>query len=333
MRFVVVGLGSMGKRRIRFLKEYIKGIEVPQGSDTWEICGVDDREDRRQEAEHLLGIVTEKTLEEAIHYFKPDAALVCTAPLSHAGIISKCLSAKLHVFSEINLVSDGYTQNLYLAEEKGAILFLSSTPMYRREMQYIKNWVQARDYKVSYRYQVGQYLPEWHPWENYKDFFVKDKRTNGCRELFAIELPWMVDAFGNIYDYHSQHDKLTSLQLEYDDTYQVTLKHSTGMLGCMMVDVVTPHAGRRLEIFGEDAYLVWEGTPDTLQVMDETKQLKQISLYEDVQHQAGYERFVIEDAYYEEIKEFIMCIENNRFSRYTFSQDEKILKVIDGIEA
>ena len=35
---------------------------------------------------------------------------------------------------------------------------------------------------------LGQYLPDWHPWESYKSFFVSNKKTNGCRELFAIEL-------------------------------------------------------------------------------------------------------------------------------------------------
>ena len=44
---------------------------------------------------------------------------------------------------------------------------------------------------VNYIYHIGQYLPDWHPWENYKNFFVGDKRTGGVREIFGIDLPWL----------------------------------------------------------------------------------------------------------------------------------------------
>lgn len=331
MRFIIIGLGSMGKRRIRLLQEYFKSINEPKAG-TWEICGVDNRKDRCLEVEQKFKIETEKSIEEALLHFKPDVALICSSPLSHASIISECLNAGLHVFTEINVVSDGYEKNIRLAKKKEVVLFLSSTPMYRREMQFIKKWIQEKNYKVSYRYQVGQYLPEWHPWENYKDFFVNDKRTNGCRELFAIELPWMMDALGEIESYHSQHCKLTGLQIDYDDTYQVMIKHSTGIIGCLMVDVVTPHAGRCIEVFGEGSYLVWGGTPDSLKVMEESKELKTVNLYDDTQHEAGYEKFVIEDAYFEELKAFIECIENGRKLDYSFKQDKEILKIIDGIE-
>ena len=47
MKIVVIGLGSMGKRRIRLIKEL-----YPE----YEIIGVDGREDRRNEASELFGI-------------------------------------------------------------------------------------------------------------------------------------------------------------------------------------------------------------------------------------------------------------------------------------
>ena len=49
-----------------------------------------------------------------------DAAFVCTAPLTHAGNIGELLDAGLPVFTELNLVEDGYEENMALAREKGA---------------------------------------------------------------------------------------------------------------------------------------------------------------------------------------------------------------------
>ena len=53
---------------------------------------------------------------------------------------------------------------------------MSSTLQYRKEIQFIKEEVKKVSGKVNYIYHVGQYLPDWHPWENYKDFFVGDAR-------------------------------------------------------------------------------------------------------------------------------------------------------------
>ena len=47
MKIVVIGLGSMGKRRIRLIKELYP---------SYLIYGVDSREDRREEAKELFGI-------------------------------------------------------------------------------------------------------------------------------------------------------------------------------------------------------------------------------------------------------------------------------------
>ena len=52
--------------------------------------------------------------------------MVCTAPLTHAGIITELLQNGLPVFTELNLVPDGYEENIALAKEKGLPLFLSS---------------------------------------------------------------------------------------------------------------------------------------------------------------------------------------------------------------
>ena len=187
MRIVVVGLGSMGKRRIRLLRKI---------DSTIEIIGIDNNEDRRisviQEYE-ITGVEDFQEVKGDV-----DCAFICTSPQSHASIITECLERKWHVFTEINLVSDGYEKNVNLAKENGKVLFLSSTPLYKEEMRYIDKVVKRNAEQFAYSYHVGQYLPDWHPWDNLKDFFIGKKETNGCREIFAIELPWLQYTFGKI---------------------------------------------------------------------------------------------------------------------------------------
>lgn len=230
-------------------------------------------------------------------------------------------------------MDEGYNENIAMAENQRNVLFLSSTLMYRKETQYIKEVIRSRASNAVYHYHIGQYLPDWHPWESYHDFFAGHRRTNGCRELFAIELPWLADAFGEIISVQAVHRKMSKLEIDYDDTYQVLLEHKTGIIGNLAVDVVIPKAGREFEVWGEGFYLEWKGTPDSLKEYDEdTKRLKQIELYDYVEHMEGYSQFVIENAYYEELVNYIDVVKGRQKPRYTFEMDKKILQLIDRIE-
>ncbi len=53
----------------------------------------------------------------ALDECKPEAAIVSTSPASHADIIQICLKSKCHVFTELNLIDDGYCENISLAEK------------------------------------------------------------------------------------------------------------------------------------------------------------------------------------------------------------------------
>lgn len=323
MNILVIGLGSMGKRRIRIIKEL-----YPE----YVIYGVDGRKDRCDEAKQLFNIQCFNSIKDAASSSLIDSAFVCTAPLSHSAIITECLNNKWNVFTELNLVSDGYSENIELAKRNGCVLFLSSTFFYREEIRYIKEHVTLNK-KWNYIYHIGQYLPDWHPWENYKDFFIGDKRTNGCREIMAIELPWIIKTFGDVSSFSVISDKMTDLKIEYKDNYMIQLTHENGSKGILIVDVVSPVAVRRLEVYGENNYYRWNGTPDTLyEYCSETKDLCKVSLFEKEEHKEGYRDFIVENAYKNEVDEFVNVVMNGKNQVYGFSEDLKVLELIDKLE-
>ena len=231
------------------------------------------------------------------------------------------------------LVDTGYEENMKLAADKGLVLFLSSTPMYRRETQFIKDAVTESTTKKSYIYHVGQYLPDWHPWENYKDFFVGDKRTNACREIMAIEFPWLFDTFGHPVRWDVQKSRKSSLDIDYPDSYSILFEHSGGNSGTVIIDVVSRKAVRNFECMAEDLYISWDGTPDGLKryVPDRREDIN-AGLYDSVDKRSEYSASIIENAYLAEIEEFMDVIKGQKEPRYSFGKDKKILSVIDGIE-
>lgn len=320
MKICVIGLGSMGKRRIRLLKTINADITI---------IGIEKNSERARSIAAEYDIECYSTLSDISK--KLDCAFVCTSPQSHAAIIKECLENNLHVFSEINLIDDMYDENIKLAKQNGKVLFLSSTPLYKEEMQIINSRIKNNDKPCAYRYHVGQYLPDWHPWDNLKEFFVSNKNTNGCRELLAIELPWMQNAFGRIKRVYVLKAKLTSLKLDFPDTYFIHLEHETGSIGSLTVDVVSRQAVRTLEIFNEDIYIRWDGTPETLCEKDIISgDLKQISAGKYI-HEDGYSESINEYAYMREMEEFFEVIKGKE-PLYSFEKDKETLALINEIE-
>lgn len=324
MKLLIVGLGSMGKRRARL----IRGID-----GAIRLAGVDSAPARRQEALDL-GLVgaAYPDLPAALDAFAPDAALVCTAPLAHADLITRLLTAGLPVFTELNLVADGYDRNLALAAEKGVPLFLSSTMLYRRETRYIKQQVADFGKPVHYIYHIGQYLPDWHPWENYKNFFVGNARTGGVREILGIDLPWLLDAFGEVEKVTVQADSISDLGLPYPDCVTLLLRHKSGAQGVLAADVVSPKAVRNFECFGDGLHLFWEGNPKALyEFRDGDKQF--VDTYASFEHDSRYSDNIVENAYVDELANFFAVLRGEEAPRWSFEKDLAAIDLMDRVQA
>ena len=319
---VVVGLGSMGRRRIRLLKSF---------ADAPRIVGVNRNGERRAEASRELGIEAYATLDEAMANASPQVALVCTAPHLHGPTVLDCLRRGLDVFMELNLVGDWYPEAMETARRMGRRLFVAATPVYRREMRYVAEKV-AGD-TVNYIFHCGQYLPDWHPWQDYHEFFAARKETNGCREILCVELPWIEKAFGRIESVQVMSGRLTSLDINFPDHYMISVRHAGGCKGLYCQDVVARKGLRRLEVFSEKLHIFWEGTPDSLSVYDlEEKALKPVRLYDDVVQDGRYNANIIENAYADEIRAFFDYVERGVMPPYTFEEDAHTLAIVDEIE-
>jgi len=325
MKAIVIGLGSMGRRRIRLLGAVDPSVEI---------VGIDTQKGRRLQAESELKIETAGSIGEAITKSgRVDISFISTPPLSHASIIEECLNNGSHVFTEMNLTDNGYDRNIAKANAKEKVLFLSSTFLYRKEVDFIKSRVSSASKPLTYNYHSGQYLPDWHPWESYKDFFIWNKETNGCREIMAIEFPWLIDVFGPIVDLHTMHGRQSALDIDFPDNYQIMFEHGSGHKGMVSIDVVSRKAVRNFELSGEELYLTWDGTPAGLYGFNlDTKEAEKIKLYGSVEKRTDYASSIIEDAYRYEIEDFLNAVMGLGKPKYSFEQDKIVLGLINEIE-
>ena len=87
--------------------------------------------------------------------------------------------------------------------------------------------------------------------EDYRTAYFSRRETGGCREIVAFEMTLLVWLLGGVTDVACFKDKVSSLEVDIDDVYQVLLRMSSGALGGMLVGRRQPrrrkhpHAYRR----------------------------------------------------------------------------------------
>ena len=116
MKFLVIGLGSMGKRRIRNL-QYLKAGEI---------FGFDPRQERREEVIQRYGIKVCATFEAALK-LNPDALIISTPPDLHMSYALLSARAGKHFFTEASVVPHGMKELIELCRNGGFVAAPSCT--------------------------------------------------------------------------------------------------------------------------------------------------------------------------------------------------------------
>ncbi len=251
MKFLIVGLGSMGKRRIRNL----------QALEENEIGGFDIREDRRSEAMEKYGIVVYPDFLKALEVFRPDALVISTSPAHHMTYAREGLAHALPCFIEASVVHPERIMDLHRLTENTQLLMAPSCTMRyfpgpKKVKELIRAGVIGRTLSVNYH--VGQYLPDWHPWENIDQFYVSTRETGGCREIVPFELTWLNDVFGTPEPLACVKGKLTDMNADIDDLYYCLLRYPGGVLANITVDVISrPRVTRELRVLGAEGQMVF----------------------------------------------------------------------------
>ena len=91
MNVLIVGLGSMGKRRLRLIQK-----NYPEYS----VSGVEFSEERREDVSKNSHIKCYDSISNALNASEFDVAFVCTPPATHHGVIKELLKSKINVFKK-----------------------------------------------------------------------------------------------------------------------------------------------------------------------------------------------------------------------------------------
>jgi predicted dehydrogenase len=326
MKFLVVGLGSMGKRRIRNL--------IALGYS--DVAGFDPRCDRRNEASSRYSIKVFDSYEAAISNFNPEVLIISTDPALHMEYAFQAVDRNLHCFIEASVVEGDRIKALADSLSGTDLVVVPSCTMRYypgpiNVRQLIRSGKIGRPLNINYV--TGQYLPDWHPWEKIEDFYVSRRETGGAREIVPFELTWLNEIFGEPEPLACIKAKVSEFKADIDDIYHCILKYPGSVLLNLTIDVVSrPKALRELHVVGTLGRLVFSGDDNSVRcIAVGDDQWGRIDLSGGTVEE-GY--INPEEPYISEMKDFIDAV-NQRDRKVfpnTLEKDASILALLNELE-
>lgn len=313
----------MGKRRVRNLLALEKE----------DIIGFDTKKDRCKEAKEKYGIETFRYFEEALVQ-NPDVFIISVPSNLHHHYAMIANKEKKHFFTESNFLLEGIDDLITIEEKKEVVAVPSFTMPHHPSVKLMKKLLEeGKIGKVfCFTYHLAAYLPLWHPWEDYREVYYSKEETSGAKEMVAFELTWLVWLLGDIKRVSCFKDKLSDLETEIDDVYQIILEFKNGILGHMLIELVSQPSRREMKLIGERGTLLWHSEKDCVKFFNNGKK-KWEEFKEDVGIvEPGYSLKTHEEMYIEEIDDFLKALKGEKPYPYTFIQEREIVDILKAIK-
>ena len=250
MKIAVIGCGSIGKRHIRNLLALGVHDIIAYDKDAKLLAAV----------ENDTGIKVFYSLPEIISR-KPDAVLVCTPNSLHVPIAFKFAKIGSHLFIEKPLSHnlDGVDQLLAEAREQKLVTMVGCNfkfhPSFIKMKVILESGILGKI--LSARCQFGQYLPDWHPWEDYRTGYSARSDLGGGILLDSHEFDYMQWFLGDVSELFCFAGKVSNLEIDTEDTAEVLLKFQNGTIAEIHLDYTQRTYQRNYEFFGENGTLKW----------------------------------------------------------------------------
>jgi predicted dehydrogenase len=321
MKFLIVGLGSMGQRRIRCLKSL--GYS--------EIYGFDKDVKRKEKvcAKYKIHIIKNINLNEVLD----KNLIISTSPESHVYYLNKFLKIKTNCFVEASVCDLNGLIRINNNLSKKLKIYPSCTMRYFKGPSLIKQIVKKNMIGKLYylNYVTGQYLPDWHPWENIKNFYVSKKKTGGCREIVPFELTWLNEIFGKPKVQYSFKKKISTLKADIDDIYTFNLLYPKKFIANIVIEVLSkPKSTREMIIVGSKGKIVFSSDQNKIKVYTK-KNSKTYSLSQGKKFKKSINP---DKPYIDEMKDFIRScnLSDSRYFPNNLKNDINCLKKLNEIE-
>ena len=268
MKVLFTGLGSIGQRHLRNLRELLGGSvevlayrvrrEVPMLNDQLQVVEEGSLKDK-------YGVVEFDDLDKALAE-KPDIVFVTNPTSMHMEVARKSAEAGCNLFIEkpLGASSEGVDALIELVERKRLVVFVAYQLRFHPGLMQVSAWLKEEriGQLISANLLLGEYLPGFHPYEDYRKTYPALKSMGGGVLLSQIhELDYALWLFGKPLRIFALGGQLSNLEMDAEDTASVLMecqRNGKVLPISLTLDFLLSPPRRTCVIVGDQGSIVWD---------------------------------------------------------------------------
>ncbi|MGJ0372649.1 Gfo/Idh/MocA family oxidoreductase [Aliarcobacter cryaerophilus] len=315
MKFLICGIGSIGLRHLKNLKLLGQNDIIIYSTGKSIMIGIE---------EELKNLRIYKSLEDALMQ-KPDICMITNPTSMHTDIAIQAAKAGCHLYIEKPLSNTlKYLDVLQdIVHQKELITFITYQFRYHPHINKLKDIFETSKDKYGEPLYVttewSEYLPDWHPWEDYKQGYSARKDLGGGVLLTQIHpMNYLNYIFGDIKDVKINKSATQVLDIEVDDIADLLISFKNGISGHVHIDFLQKPRVHTMKIVTSKGRFEWDYHQNSLIFVDMNSQ-KEYFVNE------GFER---NDMFVSMLKDFIECVDMNKKTKFNLNEAIEELKLL-----
>ena len=315
MKVLIAGLGSIGRRHLRNLLAL--GVDDILLYRTHKSTLPDDE---------LAAFPAENVLEIALNQH-PDAVIVSNPTALHMDVAIPAAQNGCHLLLEKPIAAQ-YDQKV---EELVSIVNqMDLRTLVGFQFRFHPVLMQIREALssgqlgrlLSFNVHWGEYLPGWHPWEDYRLSYAARKNLGGgVVNTLCHPLDYSRWLFGEPKSVSALTGKVSALELDVEDHAEIILRFEDGCTGSIHLDYFQRPASHWFEINCENGQIHWDNDDGTGRIyrVDHDS-------WEFVEPPHGFQR---NDLFLAEMAHFLDVVRGSASSRCSLQDGVQALKLTE----
>jgi len=253
MKTLIAGFGSIGRRHFRNLLELGERDIVLYRTHHSTLPD-----------EELAAFTVETDLEAALAH-RPQAVIISNPTSLHLDVAIPAAQAGCHLFLEkpISHSLDRVADLVDAVANGGGQVFVGFQFRFHPGLGHIRRLLSEGSIgrPLSVHAHWGEYLPGWHPWEDYRQGYSARADLGGGVILTLSHpidyLRWLLGEVTKVWAFTSRYG---DLEVQVEDSAVIGLRFTEGVIGSIHLDYNQRPPAHRLEIIGTHGTLQWDGT-------------------------------------------------------------------------
>jgi predicted dehydrogenase len=304
VKILVIGLGAVGQRHVRNLRSLLEpGAEIIAYRARGPGRNLAEDEERRQ-FEQTFGIQAYANLDDALSQ-GPVAVFVCNPTSLHVPVALAAARVGCHLFIEkpISHTMEGLNELRGIVHERDLRTQVGFQFRFHPGLFAVNTLIRTEAIGRVTHVNVhwGEYLPSWHPWENYRESYSARSDLGGGVILTLCHpfdyLRWML---GEIHAVFAAVGRNGGLGIDVEDTADIVLEFESGAVGTVHLDYVQQPTCHRLQVIGTAGTVLWNNETGCVQWYGADR-----GEWQTIAPPAGFERNAL---FLAEVRHFLDCV-------------------------